>query len=304
MRTDADSDEEGREDYYDEHEYHESEYDAPEYSAREDDEWYLDDNGAYWRRRFLILCGGAVALGVCAWLFPASHAPARTSPAASASESALAARLSLPPAATGPAWPGPRPTARPSTSPGASASASGTVPGTASAKLAAAAKAGKAAGKAKQKAGLSYHPSKAATGAGQASGSAGQAGSCAASDIVLSLFTSKPGYGGGARPAFSVYAVSTSAKACRLRYGPGSVKVVVTRHGHVVWDSAACHPPAAKRVRFTLGVPQVLTLSWNRKAAGPGGCAGALPAGAVGTLDAVALWGTQSSAVASFKVTR
>ena len=70
----------------------------------------------------------------------------------------------------------------------------------------------------------------------------------------------------------------------------------------MVWDSAACKPSAAKPVRFTLGVPQVLTLAWNPKAAGPAGCAGSLPAGTPGTLDAVAMSDGQSSPVHAFKL--
>ena len=41
-------------------------------------------------------------------------------------------------------------------------------------------------------------------------------GSCAAADIVLSLFTSQPSYRRGAQPRFDVYAVSTAASSCRL----------------------------------------------------------------------------------------
>jgi hypothetical protein len=130
----------------------------------------------------------------------------------------------------------------------------------------------------------------------------GAAGACAPADIVLSLFTSQSGYARGGRPKFSVYAVSTSAAACTLRYGAGSVQVVVMRKGHVVWDSAACKPSAAKPVRFTLGVPQVLTVAWDPAAAGPAGCAGSLPAGASGTLDAVAMSDGQSSPVRTFKL--
>ena len=119
---------------------------------------------------------------------------------------------------------------------------------------------------------------------------------------MLSLFTGQPSYGRAARPKFDVYAVSTSSSACTLRYGPGSVQVVVTRRGRVVWDSAACKLSAASPARFTLGVPQVLTITWNRRAARPPGCAGSLPAGAWGTFDAVALTDGQSSPVRSFKL--
>ncbi|HEY0937380.1 MAG TPA: hypothetical protein VGD91_27025, partial [Trebonia sp.] len=131
---------------------------------------------------------------------------------------------------------------------------------------------------------------------------AAKAGACAPGDIVLSLFTSESSYPQGARPTFSVYAVSTASSPCTLRYGAGAVQVVVTRHGQVVWDSNACQPTPARRVRFTSGIPQVLKIIWNRKAAGPGGCAGSLPASASGTLEAVALEGGQSSPVHGFKV--
>ena len=80
--------------------------------------------------------------------------------------------------------------------------------------------------------------------------------------------------------------------------------VVVTRNGRVVWDSDSCKPPAAPSVRFTLGVPQVLSITWNRQAKEPAGCAGALPAGGGGTFDAVALTYGQSSPVRSFTLSR
>jgi hypothetical protein len=274
MWTDPDSDEEGRGD----------DYDAPD-----DGVWDLDDSRAYWRRRFFILCGGVVALGLCAWFFPGAHHPPARASAASASMAAK--QQSLPQAAYGSAWSSPSPsptgsTVRPSTSPGASP--------TAPAKLATAQK------KQKQKAGTAYHPSPTAP----VPGGTAAASPCAPASIVLSLFTSQPGYGQDAAPEFSVYAVSTSAAVCTLTYGPGAVQVLVTGHGHVVWDSAACRPQAAKPERFTLGVPQVLTMAWNREAKAPAGCAGVLPAGAWGTFDAVAMSHGQSSPVRAFTLAK
>ncbi len=234
----------------------ETEYGDEYYAELDEDTWDPGESRAYWRRRFLILCGGVMALGVCAWLLPGTHQPSRPSAVASASMAALARQQSLPPAATSSAWQPPPPTPSPSSTPSASA--------TAPAKFAAAAK------KANGKVSPTYRPRPAA--------SAGAA--CAPADIVLSLFTDQPSYAPGEQPKFSVYAVSTAAHACTLPYGPGSVQVVVTRHGQVVWNSAACKPGPARKVRFTLGVPQVLALSWNPKAAGPAGCAGSLAAGA------------------------
>jgi hypothetical protein len=43
-------------------------------------------------------------------------------------------------------------------------------------------------------------------------------------------------------------------------------------------------------------------MTWNPKAAQPEGCAGSLPAGAGGTLDAVAMSDGESSPVRSFKM--
>jgi hypothetical protein len=241
------------------------------------------DPVAYWRRRFFILGGGIAAVGLCVWLFPGAHQAApRASATARASTAALEQRQQLPAAAYGSTWPGPamKRTATPS-------------PATTSATSADRGKAGAGAYPAG-----SPTPTRTPTPSG--SSTAAKVPRCTPSDIVLSLFTGQPSYGQDASPKFDVYAVSTSASACTLGYGPGSVQVVVTRQGRVVWDSAACKPPAAAAARFTLGVPQVLTITWNRRASGPSGCAGTLPAGTSGTFDAVALTDGQSSPVRSF----
>ena len=212
---DADTDEEGRGDNYD---------DASGSEVR--------DPRTYWRRRFFILCGGVIALGACTLLFPAVHQPSAHDAAATrASMAALAKQQALPSVAYGSAWPQP-------SKPAASPTPSAAVPTT------------------KKKVSTARHPSPSPSASRNAA-------ACARADVVLSLFTSQPSYAKGERPQFSVYAVSTAAAPCTLPYGGGSVQVVVTRHGHVVWDSAACKPAAAKPVQFTLGVPQVLTMVWN-----------------------------------------
>jgi hypothetical protein len=246
------------------------------------------DPNAYWRRRFFILGGCVAALGLCAWLFPGGHpAPARTSAAAKASMAAVERRGELSQAAYGSPWPGSTPTVTASASVAATASAASTA-------------ASKRASRAYPRASATPSP----TPSGSASGRPAKGPRCAPSDIVLSLFTGQPSYGQGAKPQFDVYAVSTSSSACTLSYGPGSVRVVVTRKGRVVWDSSACKPTAAPTVRFTLGVPQVLSFAWNRQAKAPAGCGGTLSAGAWGTFDAVAQTDGQSSPVRSFTLTR
>jgi hypothetical protein len=220
------------------------------------------DPSAYWRRRFFILGGALTVLAVLAWQFTGKGPSAATSAADGSSMAALRAGEPLPSAAYG------SPAAAPSlTTPAESPPAA---------------------------------PS-ATQSSATASASAGAAGtSCAPGDIVLSLFTTQASYGQAAQPQFHVYAVSTASSPCQLPYGAGSVRVVVTRHGQVVWDSSACRPAAAKPVQFQLGVPQLLTVSWDRQATGPSGCAGSLPAGATGTFDAVAQTAGQSSHVRTF----
>jgi hypothetical protein len=272
MWMDADSDEEGRG----------GDDDASCPGAEHEQEWDLAADRAYWRRRFLILCGAIVALGACAWLFPGAHQPSRRDAAAvSASVAALARQQALPPAATGPAWPGA--TGIPDVYP--------TVP-------ASPAKATQAAKPAK-KASTVGHPRP-----GPSAFPAPRNSACAPAHIVLSLSTSRPSYAKGAHPRFSVYAVSTSATPCTLTYGAGSVRVVVTLRGHVVWDSTACKPAPAGPVRFTLGVPQVVSMVWNPEVAKPAGCAGALPAVTSAALDAVAMSHGESSPVRTFKLSR
>lgn len=230
------------------------------------------DPSAYWRRRFFILGGGLAVLAVLAWQFTGkgpSGPQAGTPVADGSSMAALGAGQTLPTAAYG------SPAAVPSLTTPAEIPPTTPPPVTPTAKQSSA----------------------------TASASASAAGSsCAPGDIVLSLFTSQASYGQTAQPQFHVYAVSTASKPCQLSYGAGSVRVVVTRQGQVVWDSSACRPAAAKPVQFQLGVPQLLTVSWDRQATSPSGCAGSLPAGATGTFAAVAQTAGQSSHVRTFKL--
>jgi hypothetical protein len=148
------------------------------------------------------------------------------------------------------------------------------------------------------------------TASAKATGSADGAGTpgprCAPGSIVLSLFTSEPAYSAGQHPRFDIYAVSTSSSGCEMPFGPSSTRVVVTHDGQVVWDSAACtesgHAAAqADAVRFSEGVPQEVTLSWDR-ASSSQGCAGSLTRGESGTFDAVAMADGIASKVHSFKL--
>jgi hypothetical protein len=249
-------------------------------SAKRDDR-PPPDPAAYWRRRFFILGGVIAVLGVLAWQFTPAH-PAKapgTSPTARASMAAAQTPDDLPTEAYGGAWPGYSPSAS-AASPAVRASATSSQKATASAAV------------------TSGKPQPGATG------SAASARQCAPGGIVLSLFTSQASYGPGKEPQFDVYAVSTAPGACLMVFGPGSVQVIVTRDGQVVWDSAACEPAAASPVQFQTGVPQLLEISWNRSARRPAGCAGSHPAGAWGTFQAVAMSAGQDSSVRPFTLSR
>jgi len=217
-------------------------------------------------------------LACLAWLFSGSggaSSAGRSAPAGSAA-TALRAGDTLPAAAYASARPGHEPRRTTSAAPPAPPSA----------------------GTAALHANPSQSPSPAAATSADAIGSP----ACAPGGIVLSLFTSRPSYGQGALPQFDVYAVSTASSPCVMAFGAGAVRVVVTRNGQVVWDSAACGSPAPKPVQLQLGVPYALTIRWNRQATGPPGCAGSLSPGASGTFEAVAMTAGQTSQVRTFRL--
>lgn len=222
------------------------------------------DPDAYWRRRFFILGGGIAVLAVLAWRFTPAHPGPAPGAAADARSSAAAATAGAPLPSAAYGSAWPGPSPTPTPTPPSSPSP--TPPAVASA----------------------------AVGDGR----------CTPANIVLSLFTSQASYRNGEQPQFRVYAVSTAPGTCGMPFGPGSVHVIVTSHGHVVWDSSACKPAAAATARFQLGVPQLLTITWNRAAARPAGCAGSLPAGTSGTFQAVAMSAGESSSVRSFTLLR
>jgi hypothetical protein len=267
---------------------------ADDYDTGDWDEPELDDDGFaeegtydedggryrdpeyYWRRRFLVLAGGLAIVGVIACGVSALLGPARSG---STPRASLAVRDTLPPAALGFA-------AGSGSSPSASAAAApgkGSSPGP----------------------GASSGSAASPKGSPSPRSPASPAVTCSPSAMVLSLLTPHAQYGPGQQPRFEVYAVSTAPGSCTLAFGPSSVQVVVVRRGQVLWDSSGClaSAPAARPVRFMQGVPQVAVLSWNRKAK-TSGCAGSVPAGTWGRVDAVALADGKSSPVRSFTLSR
>jgi hypothetical protein len=232
------------------------------------------DPESYWRRRFFILVGGLVLVGGITWILSVMAGPVKPIQVAGKGHGGPSASLSvqdtLPAAAYG--------------APSGAASAGGPLSGGASAAA----------------------TPNAASAAGSATARAAPGRTCSPASIVLSLFTAQSRYSAGQQPRFEVYAVSTAPGTCELAYGPSAVRVVVTRKGQVMWDSAACAPQGRAPVapgpaRFTQGVPRVTAITWDRRAR-RSGCAGAVPAGATGTFDAVAMANGMSSQVRAFSL--
>ena len=255
-----------------------SEYDVPGYDAPDEDTWDLGDSRAYWRRRFLILCGGVVALGVCAWLLPGAHDSARPTAAASASMAALAQQQSLPPAATGSVWAPPSPTPEPT-------------PSASPAGLAVTAK------PAKQKVSVADRPRASAAPAAPA---------CSPADIVLSLFTSQPSYTGGEAQVQRVRGLHLAVRlhdALRRGLGPGGGDPA--RPGGVGLGrlQARGRQEGAVHARRAAGADAELEPRGVR----PAGCAGSLPgrrSRAPSTRWRCAAAVRQSSPVITFKLAK
>ena len=233
------------------------------------------DPESYWRRRFFILVVGLVLVGGITWVLSVMAGPVKPIQVAGKGHGGPSASLSvrdtLPAAAYG------APSAGGPLSGGASAAATPTAAS-----------------------------SRSASAGGSATVHAAPGRTCSPASIVLSLFTAQSRYSAGQQPRFEVYAVSTAPGTCELAYGPSGVRVVVTRKGQVMWDSAACAPQGRAPVapgpaRFTQGVPRVTAITWDRRAS-RSGCAGAVPAGASGTFDAVAMADGMSSQVRAFSL--
>ena len=117
----------------------------------------------------------------------------------------------------------------------------------------------------------------------------GSAGACPRGAVVLSLFTTNYHYLGHQVPRFQLDVVSTAARPCSFDVGAKNVQLVIKAGGERrVWDSAACLGSRGHRMeQLTRGVPVVLRVSWDRKAAGAS-CQQPGPAAQPGTYTAIA----------------
>jgi hypothetical protein len=236
-----------------------------------------EDVNAYWRRRVIILAAGLVIFGLLAWALSGSGGAKPSAAARQVAVVRVRSANELPDAAYG-SMPT-TPTASPSPSPSPSVSGSAKVKSKTKAKA-------KAKAKAKHKRSAAVHP-----------GSA-----CPAGGVVMTLFSQRPSYVPGEQPVFTVYAVSTTATDCVFRFGPGAVRVLVSKHGRTVWDSADCGPAPVQQVRLVRGVPLQMSVTWNRKPQYR--CRGWLPGRSDGQFTAIATTGTQTTPPAAFALVR
>jgi hypothetical protein len=240
------------------------------------DEYDTDQVEAYWRRRAVTLAAGLGVLGLLAWAFTGGGgkpAPAAPTPGVSQASGLRPAAADSGPPTSPPVVPtASGPTASGPSTPSASADVT---PGGH---------------------GSTYTPE-------AQKAPAGTGGRCSPGTLVLSLFTSRPGYHTGQDPEFEVYAVSTAAGRCTLDLGPGKLTVVVMSSGRVIWDSADCaRAGASQTAELSRGVPAQESIVWNRAVTLPG-CV-TLASARPGTYQVRAKTGIASSPVRTFRLVR
>jgi hypothetical protein len=243
---------------------------------------YRDDDGghrhSYWRRR-AALAAGLVLVGLLAWAVVTHGKPKSPAPRnlqASGTLQAVAGRS----ASVSPSVP-----------------ADGKEPS-----LASPAVSPSLASPAVSLASPAVSPALTSAAASQPAADPGPAGSCPPSDVVLSLFSSKPSYPIGQDPRFDVYLVSTAAGTCTFNLGHGGLHLTVMWAGRIIWDSADCARTDATQVeRLSRGVPVQESVTWNRTITLPG-CIEVAPSARPGTYEVQARTATGASQVRTFNL--
>jgi hypothetical protein len=110
------------------------------------------------------------------------------------------------------------------------------------------------------------HPAPAAT-----VHTAGALQPCAATDVVLSLFSSQASYPIRQTPEFQVDVVSTASQTCTFDIGARHLWLQVKTGTVRVWTSADCAEGQASLVTaLHRGVPTVVAIGWNGQISSPG----------------------------------
>ena len=94
---------------------------------------------------------------------------------------------------------------------------------------------------------------------------------CQASDIVISVFSSRSSYGRAQSPEFDVDVVSTARRTCAFNVGPKFLSLVVMAGRNRVWSSGDCvQGRGSLMTNLARGVPTVLPITWDRRRSAPG----------------------------------
>jgi hypothetical protein len=94
---------------------------------------------------------------------------------------------------------------------------------------------------------------------------------CARKSIVLSLAVSRPSFGSGQHPDFSLSIVSTQQKACSFNVGSAHLALVITKGPTRLFSSAYCAKGSGSLLtELRRGVPTIVAISWNRRTSAPG----------------------------------
>jgi hypothetical protein len=94
---------------------------------------------------------------------------------------------------------------------------------------------------------------------------------CPASDIVISVFSSRSSYRRAQSPEFDVDVVSTARRTCAFNVGPKFLSLVVMAGRKRVWSSADCvQGRGSLMTNLARGVPTVLPITWDRRRSAPG----------------------------------
>ncbi|SEG28783.1 hypothetical protein SAMN04489712_104238 [Thermomonospora echinospora] len=206
----------------------------------------------YWRRRALVLAGLLAVVGLLVW----------TCGGGDDRRSGVAGAAGTPSPSSSPEPSGRIPVAAPTVTVTATAKTAATPTPTA---------------KTTTKA-----PAKAQTGAAPRKDIPKDKDACERGDVVAGFSMDGDDYARGTLPQFRVSVVNTGERTCAFRTDPRALRILITSGQDRIWSSDHCVRGAGAPVRLRRGVPQVRTVTWDRRRSAEG-CPRLRPAARPGT---------------------
>jgi hypothetical protein len=106
---------------------------------------------------------------------------------------------------------------------------------------------------------------------GQRGAALGPLPHCPPNGVVLSLFTTSQSYGPGKFPVFQVDVVSVRKGSCKFNVGAQHIVLEIRAGSTTIWTSADCmRGTGSLTTNLAQGVPTVLPISWDLRAASDG----------------------------------